>query len=219
MTGCGNKKLTDDFITVDVTKSYSPKKELILQDFMDVEYIALETNDDFVNQGIVRDIGKNFIIVTNRNRVKDGDIFIYDRTGKALRKINRKGEGGEEYINIYEIILDEDRNEIYVHTHYGRRILVYDLYGKFKRSLQYRENEHNLFYTEVFNYDRDNLICCDGYNEDIAFALISKQDGSITKEIKIPFKEKKLLQQSRKSGDTTYAAGIPYRALIPFEGN
>ena len=30
---------------------------------MDVEYIALETNDDFINQGIVLDVGKEFILV------------------------------------------------------------------------------------------------------------------------------------------------------------
>jgi hypothetical protein len=49
----------NDFITVDVRKKYPPGKELILQDFTDVEYIALETNDDFVNQGVVPDIEKN----------------------------------------------------------------------------------------------------------------------------------------------------------------
>ena len=32
----------DDFITVDVRKNFSTKKELVLQDFMDVEYIVLE---------------------------------------------------------------------------------------------------------------------------------------------------------------------------------
>ena len=44
-SGCGgNKQSEDDLITVDVTAQY-PKKELILQDFMDVEYIPLETTD------------------------------------------------------------------------------------------------------------------------------------------------------------------------------
>jgi hypothetical protein len=38
LTGCGgNRQSADDVITVDVTKNYS-KKELILQDFMDVGY-------------------------------------------------------------------------------------------------------------------------------------------------------------------------------------
>ena len=51
MTSCVKDTIsTDGFITVDVTKSsYSPKKELVLQDFMDVEYIPLETNDEFIN--------------------------------------------------------------------------------------------------------------------------------------------------------------------------
>ena len=78
---------SNDFITVNVVKDYSPKKELILQDFMDVEYVALETNDDFINQGIVLDIGNEFVLVKNSNRINDGNIFVYDRTGKAIRKI------------------------------------------------------------------------------------------------------------------------------------
>jgi hypothetical protein len=89
----------------------------------------LETNDDFINQGFVQAIGKEIILVKNRN--DDGDIFVYDRTGKALRKINRKGQGGEEYTYILGITLDEDNDEMFVNDHYKRRIIVYDLYGKF----------------------------------------------------------------------------------------
>ena len=130
--------VNDDIIKVDVTKSYSKKKELILQDFMDVEYIVLETNADFVHQGIVRDIGKNLILVTNENRINDGNIFVHDRTGKALRKINRKGQGPGEYIDILGIALDEDNNEMFVNSGFNRKILVYDLYGNFKRSFNHR---------------------------------------------------------------------------------
>ena len=57
LAGCGgNKQSNNDLITVDVSKNY-PKKELILQDFMDVEYIALETTDEFLTQGLVVDAG------------------------------------------------------------------------------------------------------------------------------------------------------------------
>ncbi|MDH6359151.1 6-bladed beta-propeller, partial [Parabacteroides sp. PF5-9] len=58
-TGCREStQSTDDFITVDVTKKY-PKKELILQDFLDVEYIPLETKDEFITTGFVQAIGKD----------------------------------------------------------------------------------------------------------------------------------------------------------------
>jgi hypothetical protein len=215
MTGCGgSKQSTDDFITVDVTKSYSPTKELILQDFMDVEYITLETNDEFVNQGFVQDIGKEYILVKNRNA--DGDIFVYDRTGKALRKINHKGQGGEEYTNIYNITLDEDNGEMFVNDINKRKIFVYDLFGKFRRNFNHNAKT---FYTDIFNYDRDNLICYDAYNKEIAFVLISKQDGSITKEIHMPFKEKKFLQQRKTEGTSTFVVSPgPYRTIIPFNG-
>ena len=58
LAGCGkDKQSTNELITVDVTASY-PKKELILQDFMDVEYIPLETKDDFICQGLVQSWNK-----------------------------------------------------------------------------------------------------------------------------------------------------------------
>jgi hypothetical protein len=221
MAGCnGNKQSTEDVITVDVTTTSYPKKELILQNFMDVEYVALETNDDFINQGFVLAIGKETILVRSRN--SDGDIFVYDRTGKALRKINRKGQGGEEYTNFLGITLDEDNGEMFVNDLYNRRLLVYDLYGKFKRSFKHKEGAGSLFYTDIFNYDRDNLICYDQYNEEIAFVLVSKQDGSITKEIKIPFKEKKAaiaIRVDEASGMTNSVSPGPCRTIIPFNGN
>ena len=217
--GRGGEQLSDDVITVDVTKSYPQKKEMILQDFMDVEYIALETNDEFVNQGRVLDIGKKIILV--KNTINDGDIFIYDRHGKALRKINHNGpKSDEEYTNILNITLDEDNEEMFVSDIYNKKIYVYDLYGKFKRSFRHKEGGGSLFYTEIFNYDRDNLLCCDPYNEEIAFVLVSKQDGSITKEIKIPFKEKKDLSQTRMQGEQGVVMSPgPYRPITPYNGN
>jgi hypothetical protein len=211
LSGCReNKQSNDGLITVDVTKNY-PKKELILQYFMDVEYIPLETSDEFLCQGFARAIGKNLILVTNLNRVRDGNIFVFDRNGKALRRINRKGQGGEEYSNIMEIILDEDNDEIYVHNHYERKIQVYDLFGNYKRSLRYKENTDGAFYTDIVNYDKEHLICYDAYNEDRAFVLISKQDGSIAKKIEIPVRETKILRQIDMSRNS-FAIPDPYPA-------
>ena len=58
--GCGNRSASsvDNLIRVDVMADY-PEKELILQDLMDVEYIALETTDDFITKGAVKAIGKD----------------------------------------------------------------------------------------------------------------------------------------------------------------
>ena len=196
MAGCGgNSQIGNEskgFLLVDVTKTY-PEKELILQDVMDVEYIALETTDEFLCQGFVQDIGKNIIVVQNQNQ--DGDIFLFDRKGKGIKKINRRGQTDEEYTNMYTwgVSLDEDRGEIFVNDIVTRRILVYDLDGNFQRSFGHKFRAK---YLEIFNFDSENLMCFEDAwtHKGQSFAIISKQDGTVTKEIEIPFEEKKTMR-------------------------
>ena len=220
MTSCGKDNTsTDGFITVDVTKSsYSPKKELVLQDFMDVEYIPLETNDEFVNHGNVQAVGEKYIIVTNYRN--DGDIFVYNRKGKAIRKINRKGQGAEEYTYCSGVTLDEDNNEMFIDDHFIKKVFVYDLEGNFKRSFKQKNDGGSRSYDDIFNFDKENLICYDELNNEIPFLLVSKQDGNITKEIKVPFKEKKLFFQILRQKEGTRAAGPGlYSRIIPYNNN
>lgn len=153
IAGCGkNNQPANELSTVDVTAKY-PYKELILQDFMDVEYIPLETTDEFLCMGSLWGVGKNIIIATNFNN--DGNIFIFDRKGKALKRINRKGQGNEEYSSYSRIILDEEKEEIFVNNSFAKKIQVYDLEGNFKRDLLIKK-EFSLF--EMYNFDKDNLI-------------------------------------------------------------
>jgi hypothetical protein len=222
LTGCGgNKQSTNDIITVDVTANY-PKKELILQDFMDVEYVPLETSDEFVCQGLVEDIGKKLIVVRNRNHVNDGNIFIFDRKGKALKKINRKGQGGEEYTNIFGIVLDEDNGELFVNNLWERKIMVYDPDGIFKRSFSHKDSTD---YHKIYNFDRENLICYDEtYSKNRkrqSFRIISKQDGSVTNEIQIPFEDKKSvrLYYVDKVNNMTFSVVPDHHPIIPYLDN
>ncbi|MDR1114703.1 MAG: 6-bladed beta-propeller [Tannerella sp.] len=198
LTGCGEQKsMTGDVVTVDVTKNY-PKKELILQDFLDVEYIPLETSSEFITMAHVEAIGKEVIVVRNRNRSSDGDIFFFDAgNGKGLKKINRLGQGGEEYIFLLGVTLDEDNGEIFVNDHYSKKVFAYDLSGKFKRSFAHSAHVAGSYYNRIYNFDREHLICHE-FNADMdrtsdrsIFQVISKQDGSVTREIRIPYHEKK----------------------------
>ncbi len=192
MAGCGrvNRQSTCDWITVDVNAKY-PEKKLLLQDFMDVEYVPLETSDEFITQGGVKAVGKDIILIANRNI--DGDIFIFDRkTGKGLRKINHLGQGPEEYTQFTDIVLDEENREIFVVAYSARNILVYDLYGNFKRMIKFDGDTG--YYNYTFNYDKGHLISHKGYlpgieTERSRHILLSKQDGSITREIPLPFIE------------------------------
>ena len=218
VAGCGESKPpTDDLITIDVTANY-PKKELILQDFMDVEYIPLETSSEFITMGWLHAVGKKVIVVRNRNRNTDGDIFIFDRSGKAVNKINRLGQGNEEYQFLLGITLDEDNNEIFVNDHWRKKIMVYDLSGNFKRSFDHKQGWYGM---DIYNFDRGNLICrINGTDDDDnsnAFVVVSKQDGSITKGISIPYKKK--ISSLVFSADSSYVMPIRNRTLVPHRGD
>ena len=145
------------------------------------------------------------------------------------------GQGPEEYISMTSIILDEENDEMFVHCSSLKNIFTYDLFGNFKQNFKYMVGgdkssrlSASINYDPIYNFDRDNLICFDftsGRNFSSAtevdveprniFWIISKLDGSITKEIQIPF-EKKILQvlfllETGRIGVVYNKGLIPYR--------
>ncbi len=224
MTGCESRQSAERIVAVDVTKNY-PKKELILQDFMDVEYIPLETTDDFITFGNIQVIDKEIIITRNAGR-GEGNLFLYNTDGKGLRIINRLGQGGEEYINMGAIAHDEANGELYVNSSYQGRMLVYDLLGNFKRSL--KQSQDYPIYGTIGVFDQNHLICHDTRVElsmpDVkrnCFLIISKVDGSIVEEVPIPYGDKKPLVVLKKDAEGRNIGdfGIRNRALIPYKKN
>ena len=189
LIACKSQSEKTELITINVEKNY-PKKELILQDFVDVEYIPLETTDEFINKGIVKAVGKNYIAVVNGGN--EGDIFLYNRSnGKGVRKINRKGQGSEEYSQITQIVLDEEQNEMFIVDYPRQKFMVYNLEGKFLRDFNFDENS---YYTFVYPYDKAHLIvfkdCAHhGQPQKSCHAIISKQDGKTIREISLSYKE------------------------------
>lgn len=189
LSACNQQTDMTDLITINVETNY-PEKELMLQDFADVEYIVLETTDEYINKGIVSGIGQNILAISNGG--SDGNLFLYNRkTGKGIRKINRKGQGGEEYNLFTEVILNEELNEMFVVDYSGQKIMVYDLEGNFLRSFKFAKNS---YYNNTFDYDSKHLLTYKGYSphqesENSGHILISKQDGSIVRELNLPYQE------------------------------
>ena len=189
LVACKSPSTKLEPVTINVESDY-PEKELILQDFVDVEYVPLETNDEFINKGWVKAVGKNLLAIVNGGT--DGDIFLYERsTGKGIRKINRKGQGGEEYTQITQIVLDEEQNEMFIVDYPRQKFMVYNLEGKFLRSFNFDENS---YYSFVYPYDKAHLIvykdCAHhGQPEKSCHAIISKQDGKTIRELSLPYEE------------------------------
>ena len=127
-----------------------------------------------------------------KNIINDGDIFIFDRNSKGLRKFNRKGQGSEEYIFNLSAFVDDNSGEIYI-DEIIRNVLVYDFQGNFLRSIPRDDNK----WINATNYNQDYLIARESPSIQIQnktdyqrFVIISKQDGNIAKDFRIYFKKK-----------------------------
>lgn len=185
--GCIENQDKQMIISIDIKSDY-PERFLTLQDIAEVEYVVLETTDEFVTHGAVQAVGKNILLVKNWGN--NGDFFLFDRkTGKGIRKINRLGQGAEEYTQLTALLLDERSKEIFVKDNPAKKILVYDYQGNFKRKFAFHDEG---YYIEMFDYDKEHLLCYNGYLPDIendmsTYILVSKRDGAIVREIKLPY--------------------------------
>ena len=216
--GCGDgkQKEPDGLIRVDVSKSY-PKKELILQDLFDIEYVPLETTDEMLTEGHIQYISDNYMIFKNLGRMA-GEIFIFDRQGKAVRKINRLGQSGEEYLNILGIDYDEQTDELFVNSHYSDKVFVYDSEGNYKRSFDYLDG---ILYNPIKILDTERLIAYDDYSEydkvpvkRDCYLILSREDGRLLEKIHIPYEEK---MRRDLNGKLTGNWGIRNTLMPPYQ--
>ena len=184
LMGCGNKEQTTPWTNIDLSGSI-PKEEQTLQDLFEVKYVALETTDSFLTRGFIEAVSPHLLITYDYG---EGCLSLFDRaTGKGIRQIKRQGQGPEEYTSPSHVIIDEKREELFVSDYSLRKILVYDLKGNFKRS--FKTVDEN-YYTELLDYDDGHLLAYKSpagpHDESSCHLLISKQDGSLTKEIRFP---------------------------------
>jgi hypothetical protein len=111
----------------------------------DIKYIPL---DNYIPIGItysIRIIDENIYL-----SFKDVGIVQYDRNGKYIRNIGRKGRGPGEYRYCMAFTVDDDNKRIYIRD--NDKIKVYSHLGNFLRDLPYKEYiSRSSFGLEILN--------------------------------------------------------------------
>ena len=171
--------------TLDLLKSY-PKKDIILQDIADVEYIPMETTNDvlFSSKNLYKTFIEGDTIVIARSEGVD----FFNRKGKFLHSFDRHGGGAEEYKKLARIGVDFKSKEVYVYDYQlNSRIYVYTFNGDFKRLLKLSDKSIWLEY--LLDYDTNYLFSEDTKNVDYEgrkinnktpYISISKKTGKVT---------------------------------------
>ncbi|MBN2635715.1 MAG: 6-bladed beta-propeller [Prolixibacteraceae bacterium] len=177
----GNKSIP----VIDKNKSY-PKKEFNTE--AEVIYIPLETKKD-----ILLDRGAHIYYVSDQRILiadwQTCDVFVFDTGGNAISHFNVKDGMGVSMINY--AVYDEQNQEIFILGKHNKKVVVYTIEGKFKRTLHL---PLSIFIEEIQSFDDSLLLAkldiTDGSVEQCKpYMFISKADGSVVSGLNLTFEK------------------------------
>lgn len=92
---------------IDIEAGLDKMEEVYLSDFApEIEYVVLETPDDIVlSDYLSYDVSEHYIIATD-NRMS---LVLFDLSGKFISRFGQKGRGPEEYQNVDNLYIEENR--------------------------------------------------------------------------------------------------------------
>lgn len=158
LVGCVNKEKKQDVVrekalpVINLSEKVQEIQSLSLKDAAEkMEVVALETTD----RSLIRGIDQLEMTATDIwMKSLDGYVYRFDRSGKFLNKVGKKGQGPGEYIGLWSFQIDEPKKEVYCMTP-SSGILVYDYEGNFKRKYDFRMDN-------VFTANEENFRCFQG---------------------------------------------------------
>ena len=144
VTGCRRKKqnVTEYPVIIDIKEALRNKRDFKLSDLVDsITYIPIDGiisdyDYPFLSSHHIK-ISRNYIISEN---AANKDLLCFNKDGRFLRKIARKGKGPGEYLRIDDIAIDEDIGVIFVFSSNNQKIFKYSLDGSFLGAIRLSED-------------------------------------------------------------------------------
>lgn len=94
--------------------------------FSDCKPVVLETNEN----SLLREISKSYLTPKHLFIKSDHSLFIFNRKGEFVHKIDKSGNGPEEYARLSDFDVDEEKGCIYILDKANQKIVTYNFQGE-----------------------------------------------------------------------------------------
>lgn len=123
LTSCTSPSNQSKILLKDINDAVSPTQI----DFLELYSIFQPESDIMV--GNIRKVlvFKSLYYIMDETQMK---VLILDDKGKLVSEIDRKGHAYNEYIDLSDIFIDQAKQELYLLSREGQKLLVFDLEGK-----------------------------------------------------------------------------------------
>ena len=129
-------KLDDAQIVVLDEAKVTEKKTVKLSDLVeDIQVVRFDNKDEAFFKAFWMYFSDNYICI----RQSGNPIKLFDKSGRYLGNVGNIGQGPGEYNHIYDILLDEKGQSIYVTPIVSDNVLHYDLTAKYIDKLRFGE--------------------------------------------------------------------------------
>lgn len=146
--------------------------------FSHIELIPLETT----NESLIKDINKLILYddIYYLLDYRNSTILMFDSSGNFLYKINDKGDGPQEYLDISDFEINKENNMLSVLAPVNNSMYEYDLKGNFTN--KYKLPDIRGAYKSFFSLNNDTVVFFT-FDYDNRIKLYSKSENRIVKEL------------------------------------
>ncbi|MDR2040605.1 MAG: 6-bladed beta-propeller [Bacteroidales bacterium] len=158
MFSCNRKKniSIDDSGTIISTINMNDLQAIKITQYIDsVNFIKLETNADCLIGNI-----KSVFFIDNCFFIQDSktsSILVFNRHGNFLHKINKKGRGPGEYIELSKFMIDKNKKNLLIYDGPTKKMLYYSFDGKFIKEIS--DFSGGDIIRDIINIQDGNFLC------------------------------------------------------------
>ena len=153
--GCNNNKtqgvsISENSTVIDIEKAIKEQSMLMSEFFSSVKTIILET-DNHILLGKINGIQVHNDLIFLLDTQQDIGISIFNKDGKFIRKIGKKGNGPGEYLTISDFTIDRENDAVYLMDCDLNKIHKYKITGEFESSIALKNANIQSFHLQYNN--------------------------------------------------------------------